>query len=311
MYVGFDIGGTNVKYGVLDETGSILEKEMIPTNYDLTAFVEELCEIVINAKASYKEIKGIGISAPGIIQKDGFMLTAGAIKPFYGANIKQELEEKLGLPVSIENDANAAAIAERWIGNAQGIDNYLCIVLGTGIGGGIIINGEVFRGSHGMAGEFGWSLIDKIPETGDIEEVSLNKRAATVGGLCYQYNLAQKKKDTNATDIWDAKEIMKREAEGEELACEILTNFFTDLSVGLLNLISCFDPEVILIGGGISSNEQFNRRLQQRLSELTARHESINYLKDKTIAAVKPAKLQNDAGMIGAVYQIHQQVRQK
>ncbi|KAF1299100.1 sugar kinase [Enterococcus sp. JM4C] len=310
MYVGFDIGGTSVKYGVLDENGVVLEKAAIPTNYDLSEFINELCEIIEKAEASYSEIKGIGISAPGIIQKDGFMLTAGAIKPFYGANIKRELEERTGLAVSIENDANAAAIAERWIGNAQGLDNYLCIVLGTGIGGGIIINGQVFRGSHGMAGEFGWSMIDSIPTTGDIEEVSLNRRAATVSGLCYQYNLAQKRKNPEAEEIFDAKEILCREAAGEVLATEILARYFTDLSVGLLNLISCFDPEVILIGGGISSNEQFNERLQQRLSELIERHESINYLKEKTIAPVKPAKLQNDAGMIGAVYQIHQQLTQ-
>lgn len=308
MYVGFDIGGTNVKYGVLDETGTILEKKSMPTNYDFPTFVSELHEIVEGFKQTYSTIKGIGISAPGIIQKDGFMLTAGAIKPFYGMNMKVELERLTGLPVSIENDANAAAIAERWIGNAKGMDNYLCIVLGTGIGGGIIINGEVFRGSHGMAGEFGWCLIDEIPVTGDIEEVSLNKKAATVGGLCYQYNLAQKKRNSASEDVWDAREIIKREASGEALATEILSRFFTDLSVGLLNLISCFDPEVVLIGGGISSNETFNKRLQERLFELIQRHESINYLKEQTIAKVRPAKLQNDAGMIGAVYQIHQQL---
>lgn len=308
MYVGFDIGGTSVKYGVLDEKGRFLEKESIPTNYEFTAFISELNEIVEKFKEVYPEIKGIGISAPGIIQKDGFMLTAGAIKSFYGKNIKLELEKMTGLPVSIENDANAAAIAERWIGNAKGMDNYLCIVLGTGIGGGIVINGEVFRGSHGMAGEFGWSIIDRISESGDIEEMSLNKRVATVGGLCYQYNLAHKKLDPESEDIWDAKEIMRREELGEKVATDVLTQFFTDLSVGLLSLISCFDPEVVLIGGGISSNETFNERLQARLEELIERHESICYLKDKTIAKVKPAKLQNDAGMIGAVYQIHQQV---
>lgn len=308
MYVGFDIGGTTVKYGILDESGNILEKASIPTNYDLAKFLDELVAIVCDAQDRYTKIMGIGISAPGIIQKDGYMLTAGAIKSFYGANIKVALEERTGLAVSIENDANAAAIAERWIGNAIGVDNYLCLVLGTGIGGGIVINGEIFRGAHGMAGEFGWSIIDAIPKSGDIEEVSWNKRAATVGGLCYQYNLAQRKADQAAVAIWDAREIFAKEAAGEALAVKIVDQFLTDLAVGMLNLISCFDPEIILFGGGISANAEFNRRLQIRLAELVERHESINYLKDKTIATVKPAKLQNDAGMIGAVYQIHRQV---
>ncbi|ASZ08082.1 MULTISPECIES: ROK family protein [Enterococcus] len=308
MYVGFDIGGTTVKYGVLDEVGNILEKSAIPTNYQLADFLVELDTIVKDAQKRYEKIEGIGISAPGIIQEDGYMLTAGAIRPFYGANIKIELERLTGLPVSIENDANAAAIAEHWIGNAQGLENYLCIVLGTGIGGGIVLNGEVFRGAHGMAGEFGWSIIDHLPAEGDIEEVSWNKRAATVGGLCYQYNLSQKKLDAAAPMILDAREIFQREAEGEVLAINIVEQFLTDLSVGMLNLISFFDPELILFGGGISSNEEFNQRFQKRLEEVMNRHESIHYLKNKTIAAVRPAKLQNDAGMIGAVYQIHRQV---
>lgn len=310
MYIGFDIGGTTIKYGVLDQEGNILEKAAIPTNYELLIFLDELEKIIQEAQERYETIEGIGISAPGIIQKDGYMLTAGAIKPFYGANIKVELEKRTGLAVSIENDANAAAIAERWIGNAIGMDNYLCIVLGTGIGGGIVINGEIFRGAHGMAGEFGWSIIDALPETGDIEEVSWNRRAATVGGLCYQYNLAQKASNKDIVDIWDARDIFAKELAGEPLAIKIVDQFLTDLAVGMINLISCFDPEVILFGGGISSNIVFNERLQKRLAEIMHRHGSIHYLKGKTIAPVRPAKLQNDAGMIGAVYQIHRQVSQ-
>lgn len=307
MFVGFDIGGTTIKYGVLNEQGEILEKAAIKTNYVVEELLNEMEQIVANAQEKY-EIEGIGISAPGIIQKDGFMLTAGAIKPLYGMNLKQALGKRCQLPVAIENDANAAALAERWIGNAQGIDNYLCMVLGTGIGGGIVLNGEVFRGAHGMAGEFGWMIIDQLPEQGDIEEVSVNKKVATVGGLCYQYNIAQKKSNPQAEPVWDARELFAREAAGEALATAILAGFFIDLSVTLINLISCFDPEVILVGGGISANEVFIQRLQESLSEVKSRHESIHYLEGKTIAPVRTAKLQNDAGMIGAVYQIYQQV---
>ena len=308
MFVGFDIGGTTVKYGVLNEQGEILEKAAIKTSYVVEELLGDMEQIVVKAQANY-DIEGIGISAPGIIQKDGYMLTAGAIKPLYGMNLKQALEQRCQLPVSIENDANAAALAEKWIGNAQGIDNYLCMVLGTGIGGGIVLNGEVFRGAHGMAGEFGWMVIDQLPEQGDIEEVSVNKKVATVGGLCYQYNLAQQKSNPQAEPVWDARELFAREAAGEVLATEILAAFFVDLSVTLINLISCFDPEVILVGGGISANEAFTQRLQETMSTVKARHESIHYLEGKTIAPVRTAKLQNDAGMIGAVYQIYQQVK--
>lgn len=309
MYVGFDIGGTTVKYGVLDEKGNILEKGSIETKYEPDIFYASLLKIIEEAQADY-QIKGIGISAPGIVQKDGFMLTAGAIRPLYGENFKQRLEELTGLPVTVENDANAVAIAEKWIGNATDMENYLCLVLGTGVGGGIVINEKVYRGSHGMAGEFGWMMIDKLPETGDLEAVSINKRAAIVGGLVRLYNEALQKNEDTFNPVSDAREIFTLAENGDELATTITKQFYVDLSVGLVNLISCFDPEAILIGGGVSANEHFHRELQKTLTEVEKNHESINYLRGKTIAPVIPTKLKNDAGLIGAVYQIHQVVTQ-
>lgn len=308
MYVGFDIGGTSIKYGVLDNAGNIIEKNSIPTNHEKEGFYADLERIVTEMRAKYDLIAGIGISAPGIIRKDGFMITAGALRQLYGENIKVTMEQRTGLSVSIENDANAAAIAERWIGNAQGFNNYLVIVLGTGVGGGIVINGDVFRGDHGMAGEFGFMVLDELPEDGDIECVSLNKRAAVVGGLCRLYNEAKLAAEPGAEEVTDARVIFEREEAGEAVAKKVLDRYFIDLSVGLLNLISCFDPEAILIGGGISANEAFNTRLQETLAKITARHSSLNYLSDKTVAPVMPAKLQNDAGMVGAVYQVQRMV---
>ncbi|MBO0469806.1 ROK family protein [Enterococcus sp. DIV0242_7C1] len=307
MYVGFDIGGTTVKYGVLDENGTILEKGSIKTEYEPDSFYASLLAIVKDAQTRF-QIKGIGMSAPGIVQQDGLMLTAGAIRPLYGENFKEKLTALTGLPVTVENDANAVAIAEKWIGNAIGMENYLCLVLGTGVGGGIVINGKVYRGAHGMAGEFGWMMIDKLPEKGDLEAVSINKRSAIVGGLIPLYNEAQKQRKKNVIPISDAREIFALAEEGDALAIEITKQFYVDLSVGLVNLISCFDPEAILIGGGVSANKMFHRELQKTLVEVETRHASINYLRGKTIAPVIPAKLENDAGLIGAVYQIHQAV---
>ncbi len=303
MYVGFDIGGTNVKHGVLNESGTILQKGMFPTKQQLEQLLTDLEATTKEYQKNY-EIEGIGVSAPGIIQKDGFMTTGGAIPELYGVNLKEKIEAKIQLPVYVENDANAAAIAERWIGHAIGVENYLCIVLGTGVGGGIIINGKVYRGAHGMAGEFGYMLTREITDSENIEESSLNWRGAVVGGLCRQYNNHRKEK----IPITNAQVIMQRAQKGEALALKVVTDFYQDLAVGLLNLIGSFDPEVILIGGGISANPEFMATLQATLSELEDRHESIAYLKDKTIAPVKAAKLQNDAGIIGAAYQIKSQL---
>lgn len=307
MYVGFDIGGTTVKYGVLDESGRVLEKGTMETEYEPTIFYRNLLKRIEEAQTRY-QIKGIGISAPGIVQKDGFMLTAGAISSLYGENFKQKLEGLTGLPVTVENDANAVAIAEKWIGNAINMENYLCLVLGTGVGGGIVINGKVYRGSHGMAGEFGWMMIDKLPETGNLETVSINRRASIVDGLIRLYNEAQQKNIENFVPVSDARDIFDLAERGDRLANTITKQFYVDLSVGLVNLISCFDPEAILIGGGVSANEFFYQELQKTLTEVEKNHAAVNYLRGKTIAPVIPTKLKNDAGLIGAVYQVHQVV---
>lgn len=300
MYIGFDIGGTAIKYGIIDGEGNILEKEKLATVDDFSIICTSLLEIILEKKESYN-LKGIGISAPGIIRQDGHMITAGAIRSLYGKNLKTELEKTANLPVYVENDANSVAIAEKWIGNAQSMKNYLCIVIGTGIGGGIVIENDVYRGAHGMAGEFGWMLIDQLPNQGNLEAVSGNLRASTVNGLVRIYNESCKQD----SKIVEAREIFSLAEQGDSYARKITTQFYKDLSVILINLISLFDPEAILIGGGISENKYFLDNLKKTLLELETRHEPINYLLKKTIAPVITTKLKNDAGLIGAVYQVH------
>lgn len=305
MFIGIDVGGTAIKYGVILRTGEIVKKGQMPTIHEKENFLQSI-EAFIKSLQQDAVIEGVGISAPGIIQKDGTMITAGSIKSLYGINLKLELEGRVKLPVIVENDANAAAIAEKWLGHAQTCENYLCLVVGTGIGGGIIVNNRLYRGSHGMAGEFGWMLIDSLPEQGNLESVSLNQRAAIVGGLCHQYQLALQQLGRSDLPL-DAIEIFQRGEQGEVVANQVIAQFFQDLSVGLLNLISTFDPELILVGGGVSENDGFMTRLEETMSQLKARHESIGYLEGRTIAPIQRAKLKNDAGMIGAVYQLMNQ----
>lgn len=310
MFVGIDVGGTKIKHGLIDEQGAVFEKDLLATNHDQAEFLKDLHKIVLSYQQAGHQLQGVGISAPGIIQRDGFMLTAGAIKSLYGINLKKEIEARTGLPVMVENDANAVAIAEMWVGNAQSYDNYLSLVLGTGIGGGIVINRQVFQGAHGMAGEFGWMMIDQLPLDEDLETVSLNQRAAVVGGLVNQYQIALHKQKSSTEKMIDAKDIFFLAKAGDQLATSVLDRFYQDLAVGLLNLIACFDPEAILIGGAISENQEFFSSLQHTINRLIDQHKSLAYLKDKTLGPIIPAKLRNDAGMIGAVYQVSQALNQ-
>ena len=308
MYIGIDIGGTFIKYGVINEFGVSIEKASIATNHTKEILFADLVELVKTYQKKYPSIVGVGISAPGVILKDGTMQTAGSIQSLYGANIKELIERECQILTIVENDANAAAIAEQWIGNAEGIQNYICLVIGTGIGGGIVINGELFQGAHGRAGEFGWMLVKDMPKTGSIETASFNQRASVIGGLCFQYQKELKRQGINEV-ITDARLIFNREASGDCVAEKVIANFFEDLAVGLINLISNFDPELILIGGAISSDAVFMQRLSESMKEALSRHKSLAYVQQYQIATLAPTKLQNDAGMIGAVYQVHKKVQ--
>jgi beta-glucoside kinase len=305
MYIGIDVGGTNIKFGIVTKEGKIVTQGKIPTIHEKEKFLHSLVQVIQKLQQN-QTILGVGICAPGIIQKNGLMVTAGSIKPLYGINLKEEIQRRIDIPVFVENDANAAAIAEKWQGQARFYNNYLCIVLGTGMGGGIVINNQVYRGAHGMAGEFGWMLIDSLPNSENVETVSLNQRGAIVGGLCNQYQLARE--EVNINHPVDALEIFEMERKHDEVATLVVERFFQDLSIGLVNLISSFDPEAILIGGAISENKMFMTRLNHTVEQLIVKHESLNFLNDKRKIPILPAKLKNDAGLIGAVYQVAQEV---
>lgn len=310
MYLGIDIGGTNVKYGVVNDSGKILDKSIISTYHDKNILLRDIIKVAEKYSKSYS-LEGIGVSVPGIVQDGGYLLTGGSIKQLYNVQFKEEIESLTKLPIIVENDANSVAIAEKWIGNAINLKNYICIVLGTGVGGGIVINGELYKGAHGMAGEFGYMIMREFKEVKDIKKISLNQTGAVVGGLYNQYNLNLLKNGDETELNIDAKEIMKRAKDGNQIAINTLNNFYQTIATSIINLISSFDPEVVLIGGGISANEEFIQDLKNKFESIKKQHEDIRYLEGKTIADIKPAKLQNDAGIIGAAYLVRQSLKYK
>ncbi|MFD1410566.1 ROK family protein [Lapidilactobacillus gannanensis] len=306
-YVSFDIGGTTIKYAMVNDTGQIFEKSSFRTVDDASVLIKQMLEVINQFKKRH-QISGIGISAPGIIRKDGYMITGGSISSLNNYHLAKVLSDKAKLKVTVDNDANAAAIAESWLGAAQNIDNYLTIVLGTGIGGGIVINGQVYRGAHGMAGEFGWNIITQPDLTRSLESYSLNWRASVVNGLVRRFNESQKQFDDSHDDIKDARIIFDLALTGNSVAKRVVSEFVEDATLLIINLFANFDPDKILIGGGISSNPQFMNILQASVDEFIRRHESLNRIKNDALGRLETAKLHNDAGLIGAAYQIKQQV---
>lgn len=295
-YVGIDVGGTSIKYGLVSAAGEIITQASLPTADQQEQILTDLAKIVRGYQDAGYELAGTGVSMPGVVEADGMLTTAGAIKCLYGVNLKTELEKRTGISATIENDANAAAIAEQWFGAAQGLHNYLSLVLGTGVGGALVINDQIYRGAHARSGEFGWMLLDEQHD--ELEDGSLNFQGATVIGLLRIYNL---KAQTNVTD---ARQVFQQAAAGDPLATQVLTTYFRRLAQGILNLVVCFDPAQVIIGGGISVNPAFRAGLNQAYAELQREHSSV---RDLDLPEIVPAKLGNDAGMIGAVYRVLQE----
>lgn len=296
-YIGFDIGGTTVKYGVVADDGTVLDKGSFPTILDnADTIINQMNEKVKKLQASY-EVHAVGVSVPGIVRQDGYMITAGAISSLYRMNLKMRLESEFGLPVTLENDANCVAIAEQWIGNARKIENYIVVTLGTAVGCGIMINNQIYQGAHGAAGEAGWSMQGILDYTHDLEDDSWNFTSGVVTGLYSRYQKA------SGQTITDAQLLLDLVRQGDKVATQVMNQYYDDVAKGLLNLICVFDPEVLLLGGGISATQEFVEQLSHRLDKIKRHHRSLNHLSDHTIAQVKPCLLRNDAGLVGAVYQ--------
>lgn len=291
-YIGIDIGGTNIKYGLLDETGLILDQGKVKTDRDNGQdIIAKIQEITVRYRADNKII-AVGVSAPGSICDDGFMITGGAINDFYGINLKEILEDKLQVPIFLENDANCAALAELWQGRAKGKRHFLTVVIGTGVGGAIVINGELFTGANFNAGEFGYMLIDPI-QFGDTRRATLSLGGSVGLGVVEKYGLRTENLGLGGKQIFDLA------TSGDVAALGVINGFYDRLAIGLFNLSTSFDPEMILIGGAVSASDTFIKEINRRIVALQAGHKDMGSVK---LPSIEACKFENDAGIIGAVY---------
>ena len=286
-YLVFDIGGTSVKYAIYQENElSHQDAFLTPPTWD--KMKEALNSVLLKFNQDY-DFKGVAISAPGSTNiKKGVIEGVSAIDYLHHFPIRQELETLFNLPVSLENDANCAALAELWQGVAQGEENILFVVIGTGIGGAVIIDGQLQRGSHLFAGEFGLMLLEP--------NVSFSLNATPVHmaeKYCQRKNLP--------LDSVSGKEVFDL-AKTDSIAKEEVTRFYDYLAQGLFNLQFITDPNMIVLGGGVSQYEplipELNQQLKQKMKTANITDFSFN---------IKACHFKNDANLLGAVYSFMQQ----
>lgn len=244
-YIVFDVGGTTVKHSVMLEDYTILSKDSYPTQrHHVELFLADMLN-VIEMYRDLHEISGIAISLPGYINPyTGYAERAGSITALDHQNLKRLLEEKVHLRVEVENDGNCAALAEKLNGNAVDCTDFICITIGTGIGGGIFIHNELVRGTAFRGGEFGFMITQGGRRNKDI----MHKNAST-SSLVNGYK--QLKGLDQGANI-SGEEVLL-EAEKNPEVKKLVDSWLKCLSYGIFNLAVTLNPQKILIGGGISS----------------------------------------------------------
>lgn len=294
----FDIGGTFIKYGILNLNGDILLKDKVPTpkNNCRENIPKELGQYVMELKKEYN-LTGIGISTAGYVDsgKGEIVFCSENLPQYTGAKLKEVLEGATGISTFVENDVNAAALGEMWKGAAIGYKNFVCITIGTGIGGAIIINGMLYKGAGGGAGEIGHFIIDRNGEACNCGSKGCYERYASTSSFIRQYVIESRRLGVNIENI-DGENIMKRVNKGEELAVRVYNEFLDNIAIGLANIAHFIDPGLIVIGGGISAQgSRFFDDINKKFKEKAMKSYSA-YTK------IVQAQLQNDAGIYGACY---------
>ena len=285
-----DIGGTMIKYGLVSSDGKILSTDKIKT--ESSKGLNNILNKIDNIFKRYKENNPVGIAVSGTGQINGIIgkvIGGNPIIPnWIGTNLVKILEEKYNLPIVLENDVNCVALGEKWIGAGKGLSNFICLTIGTGIGGGIILNNQLFRGENFVAGEFGHILIKK----GEFEQF-----ASTTALI----RLVKERtgKTLNGKEIFDLekKEIVEYQ--------EVISEWIENLTDGLSSIVYCFNPANMILGGGvIGQGEALINRIKNSLFKKIGPQfkEKLNIIQ---------AKLGNNAGMIGASYLLLEKINKR
>ncbi|QKS73213.1 ROK family glucokinase [Paenalkalicoccus suaedae] len=310
VVVGIDVGGTTVKLAFINLNGDIMTKWEIHTNRQEAGryIVEDLATSVLE-KAKEEQIDmsrvlACGVGAPGFIDVDHGVILEAVNLGWKDYEIQKELEALLAIPVVVDNDANVAAAGEKWKGAGENAENLLAVTLGTGVGGGIIAGGKIIHGVQGMAGEIGH--ITSIKEHGSLcncgKRGCLETVASATGIARLGLDSVQEHRIGYLDEIFEekgaitAKDVLDGAKQGDELAVEVLDEAMEHLGFALANLANSLNPEIIVIGGGVSKAGDF---LIESLEKQFKRFAIPRIGRDTKLHI---ATLGNDAGVIGAAW---------
>jgi glucokinase len=305
LSIGVDIGGTKVAAGVVDEGGGVLERVQEPTPSHSPAAVEQAIVRLVSRLRSRHRVESVGIGAAGWVDNEQAVVRFSPHLAWRSEPLKARLVERIDLPLIVDNDANAAAWAEYRFGAGQGSSVMVCITLGTGIGGGLVINRQLFRGTYGMAGEWGHMIAVPDGHWCECGNRGCWEQYASGNALVREARALAR---TNSPAAFRLLEMAGGDPEritgpavtaaaiaGEPNAVELLGDVGIWLGRGIADLAAALDPEVVVIGGGVSAAGDLllvpaRRAFSRTLTGRGFREE----------ARLELAHFRNDAGLIGA-----------
>ncbi|PYZ94310.1 glucokinase [Salipaludibacillus keqinensis] len=310
LYVGIDVGGTTVKLALVTEEGVLQEKWEIVTNREEQGkfIMRDVAKAIVLKTAELNipmsQVVAAGVGAPGYIDVENGIIVEAVNLGWKDYSIQDELENLLNIPVVVDNDANLAAGGEKWKGAGEGAANLLAVTLGTGVGGGIIAGGEIIHGQAGLAGEIGHITSVKsggapcnCGKFGCLETVASATGIARLGLEAVQRNPdGYLKRVLDEFGVVSAKDIFDGAKTGDPIAIEVVKESSEHLGFALANLANALNPEIIVIGGGVSKAGPF---LVDYIRESFNRF-AIPKIAKETILNI--ATLENDAGVIGAAW---------
>ena len=290
-YICIDIGGTSIKYGVLSDEGEIFIDGTVSTKVTekenfILSDVKKLVRNILDEYRNY-EIKGICVSTAGVVNPEkGEIAYAGPTIPKYtGTKIKEELEKEFSISCEVENDVNCAGLGEYWKGAGKGSKSMVCLTIGTGIGGSVILDGKLLNGIGYTAGEIGYMDVNGSY----IQNIASSK---------YLVEKVQKEKveKEGITDAITGVDIFELAKKGDEICIAGINEIISNLAVGVRNIIYLLNPEVIVIGGGITAQKEY---LEEKIrNEVNDGMISDMFRKTR----IELAQQGNQAGLLGALY---------
>ena len=301
VVIGVDLGGTNLRTALITSEGDILDKRKEATHASdgwgkivkrLVQNIERQQEIAAQKGIT---VAAVGVGSPGVIQVDkGIVVKSPNFPDWNNLPLKDELEKVLRLPVMIENDANAAALGEQWRGAGMGIGSMILLTLGTGVGGGIVLNKQIWHGADGMAGELGHMTIIPDGRKCGCGNTGCLEMYASARGIVQSYQDALGASEKGVRPEISSAQVYQEANKGNARAVKVMQDMGRILGIGIANLINIFNPEMVVIGGGV--RDAWPLFIDSTRTEIRKRGFEVPAARTKIL----PSKLGDDAGTMGA-----------